>query len=218
MGSIAFGALIIAIVQMVKALFMYMRKKIEAMTGNNACVKCLLCATFCCIKCLDCCVKFITKNAYIQVAITNKSFCASAWGAFCLIVRNVGRFAVIGSIGAILMFVGKALICTLSGFIGYLILMNTDLKDKINSPILPTIVIVVIAYLISSIFLSVYSFSSTAILHSFFLDEEIEGNHKPQCLAEFVKNHVNPKESDASKQAIAGKGDDKSVQDTNVMK
>lgn len=65
MGSIAFGALIIAIMQMIKLMFEYMRKKYEKLLPNNACSRCVICCLRCFIWCLDYCVKFITKNAYI---------------------------------------------------------------------------------------------------------------------------------------------------------
>ncbi len=129
MGSIAFGALIIAIMQMIKLAFEYFRKKYEKLMPNNPCTKCLICCCRCLIWCLDCCVKFITKNAYIQIALTNKSFCPAAWLTFCLIVRNIGRFSITTSIGVILIFIGKSLIMISSGWIAYLIMMNSDLKD-----------------------------------------------------------------------------------------
>jgi hypothetical protein len=72
------------------------------------------------IDCLDRCVKFLTKNAYIQVAIRNKSFCPGAWTAFLLILKNAGRFAVLTSIGGIFMIIGRLIIvcaCLLTGFI-----------------------------------------------------------------------------------------------------
>lgn len=76
-----------------------------------------------------------------------------------------------------------------SGWIGYLIIMNSDLKDKVASPVFPVVIFVVIAYLISSVFLSVYSFASTAILHAFLLDEEVGGNRAPSALIDFVNRN-----------------------------
>jgi choline transporter-like protein 2/4/5 len=173
MGSIAFGAAIIAIMQMIKLAFEYFRKKFEKVAGKNTCTKILVCLVGCCISCVDRCVRCITKNAYIQIALTSENFCVSVWNAFFLLVRNCARYSIVSSLSAILMFLGKAVIVTLSGFIGYVILVNSYLKDEIYSPILPVIVIVAIAYLIGSVFLSVYSFASLAILHCFLLDEEI---------------------------------------------
>ncbi len=60
-----------------------------------------------------------------------------------------------------------------SGLIAYIIIMNSELADEVNSPIFPTVVSVFIAYIISSVFLSVYSFASTAILHCFIMSEDI---------------------------------------------
>ena len=65
LGSIAFGALIIAIMQMLKVLFEYMRRKFEKAAPSNCLTKCCFCMCRCFIWYLDSCVKFITKNAYI---------------------------------------------------------------------------------------------------------------------------------------------------------
>ena len=127
MGSIAFGALIIAIMQMIKLAFEYFRKQYEKTVPANPCSKCLICCLRCFIWCLDSCVKFISKNAYIQIALTSNNFCSSAWSTFFLIVRNAGRFSITSGIGAILMFVGKAFICIVTGFLGYIIIMNSKL-------------------------------------------------------------------------------------------
>ena len=133
--------------------------------------------------------------------LTDRFFCSSAITAFFLIVRNCGRFTIVSGIGFILMFLGKAIIVGLSGFIAYIILMNSKLKDSITSPIFPTIVSVFIAYLVSSIFLSVYSFASTAILHCYLLSEEVHSVDHPKCLDPFIK--VNDEEN-AKKKAKSG--------------
>lgn len=182
MGSIAFGALVIAIMQMIKVAFEYFRKKFVKAAPNNMCTKAIVCILRCFINCLDRCVRCITKNAYIQIALTSDNFCTAVWHAFFLIVRNAGRYSMVSSLGAVLMFIGKAAIIVLSAFIAYVIIMNSSLEDEVYSPILPVIVVVAIAYLIASVFLSVYSFASIAILHSFILDEEIQGNRCPKSL------------------------------------
>jgi len=131
-GSIAFGALIIAIMEMIKVIFEYVRRKYADAIGNNIVTKILVCCVRCCIWCLDYCVKQITKNAFIQIALTGENFCSSAWLSFWLVVRNAGRFTVVEGIGSILMFVGKATVLSLSGWIAYLICMNEkNLKENL---------------------------------------------------------------------------------------
>lgn len=103
-----------------------------------------------------------------------------------MIIRNCARFSIIAGIGVILVFVGKSLIMIGSAWICYIIIMNSGLRQSLYSPVFPIIVVIVIAYLLSSIFLSVYSFSATAILHAFLADEEIGGNRQPDSLKKFI--------------------------------
>jgi hypothetical protein len=65
LGTVAFGSLIIAIVQMIRLIFEYYAEKLESANQDNAVVKALLCATRCCLDCLERFVKFISVNAYI---------------------------------------------------------------------------------------------------------------------------------------------------------
>lgn len=74
-ASIAFGSLIIAICQAIKLLFEYYRKKMGSLDKAIPWVKAVTCMTGYCLWCLEHCVKYMTKNAYIQVALTNESFC-----------------------------------------------------------------------------------------------------------------------------------------------
>lgn len=94
------------------------------------------------------------------------------------------------SIGFILIFIGKATIMILSAWIAYIILMNSVLKDDIYSPAFPIVIVVCIAYLLSAIFLSIFSFSATAILHCFLVDEEFGGTHHPKSLVPFMEKHA----------------------------
>lgn len=69
-GSVSFGAFLIAVITMIRVVFEYLVKQYEAI-GNkeNPLVKAVFCAIRCVLYCLDKYVKFITKNAYIQIAL-----------------------------------------------------------------------------------------------------------------------------------------------------
>ena len=56
--------MIIAICQMIRAVFEYYRRKIQAAFPSKL-VKALLCLTAYLLYCLEKCIKYITKNAYI---------------------------------------------------------------------------------------------------------------------------------------------------------
>jgi hypothetical protein len=74
--------------------------------------------------------------------------------------------------------------------------------------------VVVIAYLLASIFLSVFSFAATTILHCYIVDEEVKGSHAPPSLRAFIDRNeeVNAKSKKVSsneKGKDEPKGDEK---------
>ena len=209
---------------MIKLAFEYLRKKYESLIGDSMIMKCLICCLRCCIWCVDSCVKHITKNAYIQTALTGNHFCGSAWATFWLIVRNAARFSMTSMVGSLLMFVGKGTILVLTGWIGYLIIVNSSvLKDKVAAPIFPVVVIVIIAYLISGVFLSIFSFSAETILHCFLVDSEVSAKngvanvHTPQSLQPFLE--LTDKQLAALKagKSEGGDQDAKKAEDTQIV-
>lgn len=64
----------------------------------------------CCFWCMEVFLKFLTKNAYIMMAIYGQNFFASAKRSFLLLTRNVVRTVVVNEVAGILLFIGKAMI------------------------------------------------------------------------------------------------------------
>merc|ERR1712226_1034602 len=187
LGSVAFGSFIIAVCQMMRFLFEYYRKKIGAAEKTKL-VKVLLCITGYLLWLMEKCVKFISKNAYIQVALQNTHFFKSAWNAFALVIKNAHRFGAAASIGNIFMVSGMLMIMCVNGLLGYLFLTQFTFVT-VQSPIPPVAAICVISGLIGYTFISIFSFTSDAILQSFLLDEELRfsGQNRPEYIAEFAE-------------------------------
>merc|ERR1711879_538252 len=80
--------------------------------------KCLIC----CMWCLEKCIKFLNKNAYIQVALMGTNFCTSAKNAFWLILRNILRIGMLAALGALIQTIGKICIALLTALVGFFIL------------------------------------------------------------------------------------------------
>uniref|UniRef100_A0A8C9UBR5 Choline transporter-like protein n=1 Tax=Scleropages formosus TaxID=113540 RepID=A0A8C9UBR5_SCLFO len=79
-GSMAFGSLILAIVQVIRVLLEYVDYKLKG--AQNRFAKFLLCCLKCCFWCLEKFIKFLNRNAYIMIAIYGKNFCTSARDGF----------------------------------------------------------------------------------------------------------------------------------------
>lgn len=193
LGSVAFGSFCIAVCQMIRVLFEYFRRKIGVAEKTKV-VKIIICVTGYLLWVMENCVKYITKNAYIQIALTNNSFFKSAWHAYALMIKHAHRYGLGNSVGFIFMLFGCLLIATLNCFGAYVYLTSVEaITSVISEPIAPTVVVGVISIMTGFLFLSIFSFSSDAIFQSFLLDEEMRfaGNSRPDTMQEFATEMKN---------------------------
>jgi len=205
LGTLAFGSLILAIIWAIKYILMYIQARIKAVNrdGKSKALLLLLRCLTCYVVCFERFVKFLNKNAFIQCALNSTSFCAAARDAFFLILRNGFRFLALGSIGHVFQFLGKWMIAIIATFAGYIIITHASKwSDKLHSPIFPTIVFLLIAYIIASLFMGIYSMACDAILHCFLADEELCKNkdRPPQHAPEMLKDFLNKERKKESKQ------------------
>lgn len=85
--------------------------------------------------------------------------------AFILILKHADKFLLVGGIGNIFMFLGKMSIASITAFVGFIIMEKwAVIKEQLDSPMAPTLVIFAIAYVVGAVFISVYSISADSIL------------------------------------------------------
>jgi hypothetical protein len=182
-GSLAFGSLIIAIIVFVKWFMAWLQKQAEAQKNKvMACIcKCLICV----IWCFEKCVKFLNKNAYIQIALMGKNFCTSAKAAFWLILRNAARFLVVTMLSHLVHFIAMGLIIVATTLAGYFLLQA--MYEDVN-PILPVTCYVFIGWMTAKLFVGTFALSVDATLQCFIAAEEMKmGNEfAPEELKGFI--------------------------------
>ena len=108
LGSMALGALIIAIIQILRAILNYVERKTKRV--ENCFTKCLMCFCKCCLWCLEKCLRYISKNAYILTAIYGYGFCKASCKAVKLIVGNAARAVALDGTTELMLFIGKMLV------------------------------------------------------------------------------------------------------------
>ena len=198
MGSLLFGSFIIAIVWVVRIIFEYIERKIQSNNGQMApALQWVLKATRCCLDCCHRFIKYVNKNAYCQVALTGESFCVAAVNGFLLILKHSMTFAFTSGIGGIFNLLGKLTVCIINVIVGYFLLdFDQLLHDKISSPVGPMLVIFIISYVISSLFMVMYSTTSICLLHCLFADvdicktmgyDEMQGQNRPSEMRSIVR-------------------------------
>ncbi|XP_053540259.1 choline transporter-like protein 2 isoform X1 [Ictalurus punctatus] len=174
-GSLAFGSLILAIVQVIRVVLEYLDHKLKG--AENRFAKFLLSCLKCCFWCLEKCIRFINRNAYIMVAIYGKNFCTSAKDAFFLLMRNIIRVAVLDKVTDFLLFLGKLLIVGIVG-IGSFFFFSGRIKaveeaaPSLNYYWVPILTVVFGAYVIAHGFFSVYAMCVDTLFLCFCEDLE----------------------------------------------
>ncbi|KAK7929561.1 hypothetical protein WMY93_005956 [Mugilogobius chulae] len=150
-GSLAFGSLILSIVQVIRVLLEYLDHKLKG--AQNKCAKFMLSCMKCCFWCLEKCIKFLNRNAYIMIAIYGKSFCTSARDAFFLLMRKLS------GIFSFFFFSGR-------------IKAVEDAAPSLNYYWVPIMTVVVGSYLIAHGFFSVYAMCVDTLFLCFLEDLE----------------------------------------------
>ena len=150
-----------------------MQKQMEKAGGDNQVVLCIIKCVRCYVECFERFIEFLNKNAYIQIALTGKSFCAAAKDAFSLIMSNLARMAIVGNVGNIFSFLGMLIITLAGGGFTYYILMYTSYSTLVYSPVMPTICSIIICAMVAILVMTVYSMAIDTILQCFILDEQL---------------------------------------------
>jgi len=175
LGSMAYGSAIVAIVQLLRAIMAYVDAKTKNVQEKNCVVRYLMKVVHCCLWCFEKCIKFITKNAYIYVAMRGYSFCKASRNAFNALLHNMSQFAVTHVITTIFIFLGKIVITLSAGFVAYIwVEYDDDYGEgedrELHLPIFPVIVTAIIAYFATTNFLNVYDLSIASVLLCFCED------------------------------------------------
>lgn len=220
LGSVAFGSFIIALIQLIRIIMRQVEKKFRSRTGpaGQAC-GILFKVCQCCLWCFEKCMKFLNRNAYIEVAIYGYNFCRAAQKAFTLLTSNILRVAAINSVGTFVLFLGKVAVVVSTVFIGLEIMQTQQDHEKAKHVWAPVILAAIFAYAIIDCFIGVYGMAIDTIFLCFCEDSERnDGIEKPyymsKGLMEFVEN--SSKALEAMKQRkyqASGK-----VEDSNTKK
>lgn len=151
LGSVALGSFIITVIQIIKAILNQIDKTLKE--SQNEVAQALYKVFSCLFSCLLEFLQYLTRNAYIEIAIYGENFCTSGQQAFKIISSNVLRVAAINSVGDFVLFLGKLLVVKSTVLIGFKMLED---KPGILHLWVPLTVAGIFAYFVAHCFISVY--------------------------------------------------------------
>ncbi|XP_065916775.1 choline transporter-like protein 2 [Dysidea avara] len=184
-GSLAFGSLIIAIVQFIRFILSQIQKLLQK-KKEALVIRIILCLFQCCFWCLEKILRYVSRQAYIEIAMYGSDFCEATCRVANLLLRNILRTAVKDNIVQLLLFLGKLCIVGVVALIAWLLFggysnYGEDIWGReLNFYLLPILVLVVVAYLIASGFTGVFLMAVDTIFICFLEDlERNDGEDKP---------------------------------------
>uniref|UniRef100_A0A6Q2Y9U8 Choline transporter-like protein n=1 Tax=Esox lucius TaxID=8010 RepID=A0A6Q2Y9U8_ESOLU len=204
-GSLAFGSLILAIVQTFRVVLEYLDHRLKGVTfasisAHNTFARFLICCLKCCFWCLEHFIKFMNRNAYIMIAIYGKNFCTSAKDAFYLLMRNVVRVAVLDKVTDFLLFLGKVLISGSVGVLAFFVFTRKipviqEEVPSLNYYWLPLLTVIFGSYLIAHGFFNVYAMCVDTLFLCFLVDLEVNNGSaaRPFYMSSSLRHILNKK-------------------------
>ena len=97
-----------------------------------------------------------------------------------MIIGNPGTFSAMKIVGWIMTAIGKGVIVGLTVYITMVLaeenVLTTTEGAKIQQPFVPGFIVLLIAYLVSSFFISIFDFASLTILQCFITCKEVAAN------------------------------------------
>jgi len=131
-GSLAFGSLVIALTRPVRIVIVVLLYAGEV--TDNATCGCLSKISACCYGCFESFLMHLSKTAYIDMAITSNSFCASGKNACHLLATENKAIAVLSGATWLFTIAGLASVTTFGAFITSFIVQNTEAFTSPSSP------------------------------------------------------------------------------------
>lgn len=152
LGSLAFGSFILAVVQFLRFLAYYLEKQAQAQ--KNKVMQIIAKIAGCLLACLEKSVKFLNRQAYIQIALMGTNFCTSAWNAFRLILSMPFLMAFTRILSSFVNLIGVMFIMICTTVVGYLIV---DGLYPDVSVVVPVFMYAAIGYLVGKLMMNVFT-------------------------------------------------------------
>eukprot|EP00485_Elphidium_margaritaceum_P013143 CAMPEP_0202693860 /NCGR_PEP_ID=MMETSP1385-20130828/7876_1 /ASSEMBLY_ACC=CAM_ASM_000861 /TAXON_ID=933848 /ORGANISM="Elphidium margaritaceum" /LENGTH=668 /DNA_ID=CAMNT_0049349607 /DNA_START=44 /DNA_END=2050 /DNA_ORIENTATION=+ len=179
LGSLAFGAAIITIIRVIRAVVTYIQAKVTASNPNNPLIKCLFCCVQCCLKCCQFVFDRVNKESFVFISIYGTPFCYSAYTAFKILVHSMGRTVMVEGVSKYTELFGRVSVAALNTGIAVLVLKYLPYyQDTVSSYLVPAVVIFTMTYMIAAVFMMVFEVGVESIFLCFLVDEQVHGEPK----------------------------------------
>jgi choline transporter-like protein 2/4/5 len=177
MGSLVFGSLIVAIVQMIRIILAYIDHKTQKLQQSNIVIKLAMKCVQCCMWCMEKCLKYISKTAYIMIAMKGGSFCSSTRQAVGLLWANLAQIGLANTVVSFMLLLAELVIVLASSLVFYLIIDRDESyamggPNELSTPMIPVLVVALVAWFVSDKFMGLFGCVVDSTLLMFCVDKK----------------------------------------------
>lgn len=162
LGTIAFSSALIAILQTIECILIYVQKQIGE--TNNPFAKMVLKIALAVVKCLECIMDRCNKSTLVVTAVLGSPFCAGCGKSLQLFFKNMALMSLGTGMIMLLCLLSNIVIALMSaGFCGY-IFLGVENAEHLNSNLMPLLSGFIVSYFIAKLCLGVWDCAATTIL------------------------------------------------------
>jgi hypothetical protein len=177
MGTVCFGSLLIAIVQLLRTMLCYVCKETQKLEDNSV-VRIISRIVQCCLWCFEAILKYVTYQAYIMVGMYGCNFCEGAKKAITQVIANMARIGSVHFVSRLISYLSVIVITTGCVLIEYAWLTHDTQflpgGDKfVRSRVLSMVLVGVISFYCANSFMQVYSITVDTMMLSVCVDIEL---------------------------------------------
>lgn len=127
-GSLALGSFIIAVIRMIRVIFVKIAEEANKISGENPAVLCITRCANCLLACLEKICDYINTAAYAMVAVSGQNFCISGWNGFLLNLKHCAKFGWSQYLASLFIHIGRISITIINCF-ALIFIMKYVTKD-----------------------------------------------------------------------------------------
>jgi hypothetical protein len=176
MGSAIFGGFILAAIRVARYIMMYIDQKAAELKQQSIVAVVIFQILHCALMCFEKCMRFLSYNAYILIAVEGGGFCQTAWKGFKLIFTNSMRVAVVQVLTSTVISLANFGIvgaCTAMAYMSVSTMSEYGVEGDsyIEYQLIPVGLVACLAWVVSGSFMAIYDTAVATLLLSFCLDE-----------------------------------------------
>jgi len=167
-GSLTLGALLITALKVLRVFLLIATRAMKA--KDNKVAECIAASCLCCVSLLENGVSFVSRNAYIDVAINSKHYCKAARESFEFLSKNAATIAMQNGATFLLQVFGCSAVSVGGGFATYYAVttqdrFTNDLSDHyVADPQFVAGIAALMCLSVASVFLDVVDQSAETLL------------------------------------------------------